>query len=87
MVRDPRDVWGHVYLGFLLAEDKAPDRAATHWRRALAIDPENAVAHYLIGQTHYRQGRFDLAAGELATATRLRDGSVLRPWASDQGAE
>lgn len=75
----PADPWAHNYLGFLKAEEGSLDEALAHWQRALALDHENAVAHYLIGQIHYRQGRFLQAAQSLGQAVRLRAASGLAP--------
>lgn len=90
IARAPLDPWVHTYMGFLLNEAAKPDRAAVHWRRALVLDPTNAVAHYLVGQDHYRQGRIQLAAAALATAMKLREASPLHirpkpPTAADRG--
>jgi tetratricopeptide (TPR) repeat protein len=77
----PQDAWAYDYLGFLVAEQTPNqlDEAFKIWQKALAIDPNNAVAHYLIGQVYYRQGKFMQAAASLANALRLRSSSGLRP--------
>lgn len=75
----PQDPWGYNYKGFLLAEQNQIDEAYKQWQRALALDPNNAVTHYLIGQVHYRQGRFLQATQAIAQALRLRATSPLKP--------
>jgi tetratricopeptide (TPR) repeat protein len=75
----PQDPWAYNYLGFLIAEAGQIDEAARIWQQALAIDPNNAVTHYLIGQVYYRQGKFMQAAGSLANALKLRSTSGLKP--------
>lgn len=75
----PVDPWAYNYLGFLQAEAGQLEQATANWQRALGYDPDNAVAHYLIGQAFYRQGRFMQAASSLATALRLRAGTALKP--------
>lgn len=75
----PRDPWPYNYLGFMVAEQNHLDLAQQYWQRALALDAENAVSHYLIGQIHYRQGRFLQAAQALGKAVSLRAGSRLKP--------
>jgi tetratricopeptide (TPR) repeat protein len=75
----PRDPWAYDYLGFLQAEANLVDEAYKTWQQALTIDPNNAVAHYLVGQIYYRQGKFLQAAGEIANALKLRSTSGLQP--------
>jgi tetratricopeptide (TPR) repeat protein len=77
----PQDPWGYDYLGFLVAEQNQTqlDEAAKLWQKALEMDPNNAVAHYLIGQVYYRQGKFMQAAGEIASALKARTSSGLSP--------
>jgi tetratricopeptide (TPR) repeat protein len=75
----PEDAWFHDYLGFVQAEGDRLDLATASWNRALQLDPNNAVTHYLLGQVHYRQGRFVQAAAELAQALKLRAASPLKP--------
>lgn len=75
----PQDPWGYNYLGFLVAEQNQLDEAYRLWQQALAIDPNNAVAHYLVGQVYYRQGKFMQAAASLANALKSRNSSGLKP--------
>jgi tetratricopeptide (TPR) repeat protein len=75
----PQDPWGYNYLGFLLADQNQIDQAAKVWQQALALDPNNAVSHYLMGQVYYRQGKFMQAAASLANAVKSRSSSGLRP--------
>lgn len=75
----PQDPWGYNYKGFLLAEQNRIDEAYQQWQRALTLDQDNAVTHYLIGQVHYRQGRFLQATKAIAQALRLRATSPLKP--------
>jgi tetratricopeptide (TPR) repeat protein len=70
----PVDPWALVYLGWLLAEARQQDRAVTHWQRAIGVEPENAVAHWLLGQAHHRKGRQARASAALRTALSLREG-------------
>ncbi|MEB3223189.1 MAG: tetratricopeptide repeat protein [Candidatus Sericytochromatia bacterium] len=74
VVAAPKDPWAHVYLGWLLAEGKQVDRAIVLWQRVVGLEPENAVAHWLLGQAHQRKGRRARAATALRTALSLRDG-------------
>lgn len=75
----PQDPWGYNYLGLLLAEQNQIDQAAKVWQQAIALDPNNAVSHYLMGQVYYRQGKFMQAAASLASAVKSRASTGLRP--------
>lgn len=57
----PRDADGWAYLGLTrIALDKVPEGEAA-LDRALALDADNAQAHYGIGLTRARQARLDEA--------------------------
>jgi hypothetical protein len=58
----------------------SPSRSPSRPRTPPELDPNNAVAHYLIAQVQYRQGHFLLAAQSLSKAMRLRASSPLHPW-------
>jgi predicted Zn-dependent protease len=70
----PQESWALVYLGWLLAEARQSDRAVVLWQRAIGVEPENAVAHWLLGQAHNRKGRRARASAALKTALSLREG-------------
>lgn len=67
----PDDTWAHTYLGYLDAEEGNLQSAQSRWKKALELDRENAIAHYLIGQIHYRQGRLRQADRALSEALRF----------------
>lgn len=69
---DPNYVWAYNYLGFFDAEKGEVAKAMELWKKAIQIDPKNAVAHFLIGQAHYRNGQMKEAAAEIAQAMKLR---------------
>ncbi|MDB5097457.1 MAG: hypothetical protein JWM80_1878 [Cyanobacteria bacterium RYN_339] len=75
----PDDPWIWDYLGYLQFENFKTEPALASWRRALAADPNNALAHYLIGQALYRQGHQNDAAEELEKAAKARAATSLRP--------
>lgn len=77
----PQDPWGYDYLGFLVAEQDQThlDQPTKLWQKALELDPNNAVAHYLIGQVYYRQGKFLQAAASIGNALKARASSGLNP--------
>ncbi len=69
---DPGYVWGYNYLAFLLAEEGDLGSAVETLKRAIAVEPSNAVSHFLIGQAYFRQGNHKDAVLEIGTAMRLR---------------
>jgi tetratricopeptide (TPR) repeat protein len=75
----PGDPWIWDYLGFLQMEIFKSDLASQSWKRALEADPNNALAHYLIGQLLYRQGHQHDAGAELERAAKLRAAGAPRP--------
>jgi len=44
-------------LGKLLAETKEDEQAVTAFRKAIALNPDNPHAHYLLARTLQRLGR------------------------------
>lgn len=70
----PREAWALVYLGWVLAEARQNERAVSLWQQAVAVEPENAVAHWLLGQALQRKGQRGRAATALRTALSLRAG-------------
>ncbi|HBN09188.1 MAG TPA: hypothetical protein DD435_11265 [Cyanobacteria bacterium UBA8530] len=69
---DPNYVWAYNYLGYFFAEKNDLAKASELWKKAIQIAPENAVAHFLVGQAHYRNGQLKEAASEIALAMKLR---------------
>lgn len=69
---DPGYVWGYNYLAYLLAEEGDLDGAVATLKEAIAVEPENAVAHFLIGQAYFRQGNHKDAVTEIGLGMRLR---------------
>lgn len=69
---DPKYVWGYNYLAYLQAEEGDLSAAVETLKQAIAVEPENAVAHFLIGQAYFRQGNHKDAVLEIGTAMRLR---------------
>ena len=50
---NPNDAKAYYFLGNLLY-DKQPERAIVHWEKAVAIDPDWALAHRNLGWGYYR---------------------------------
>jgi tetratricopeptide (TPR) repeat protein len=48
-----------------------PSRAIAHYTRALRLDPEDALAHYLRGRAYQAQGQSDQAVADYTEAIRL----------------
>lgn len=69
---DPKYVWGYNYLAYLLAEEGDLPTAVETLKKAIAVEPDNAVSHFLIGQAYFRQGNHKDAVLSIGTAMRLR---------------
>jgi tetratricopeptide (TPR) repeat protein len=72
VVLDPRMTMGLFQLGVLLAEQQRNAEAIEYLRRAIALQPSLAQAHYRLGQLYQRVGRSDLAEKELAVFRELK---------------
>ncbi len=70
--RSPQNAWAHTYLGWLQAESSRLDLAIGSWQKALAADPSNVVALWLLGQAHFKKGRAAQASETLKQAQSLR---------------
>ncbi|MBI5612440.1 MAG: tetratricopeptide repeat protein [Gammaproteobacteria bacterium] len=62
----------HFFLGNVLAAQNRFEEAVTSYREALALDPQNPMAHNNLGRALYRLGRHQEAAEALREALRLR---------------
>lgn len=73
---DPTLAKGFLQLGILLSEQQRYKEAIPHLRKASALEPELAQAHYRLAQAYRRTGQAALAAKELEIFERLkaRDG-------------
>jgi tetratricopeptide (TPR) repeat protein len=69
---DPKYVWGYNYMAYLMAEEGDLPGAVDTLKKAIAVEPNNAVSHFLIGQAYFRQGNHKDAVLEIGTAMRLR---------------
>ncbi len=69
---DPQNDWGYGYLGQAYADLGQSDRAIGAWEKGLAVNPRNAVLHYMLGLTYTRKGDKKKAAAHLAAAYRDR---------------
>lgn len=69
---DPKYVWGYNYLAYLMAEEGDLPGAVETLKKAITVEPDNAVSHFLIGQAYFRQGNHKDAVLEIGTAMRLR---------------
>jgi tetratricopeptide (TPR) repeat protein len=70
--RDVRALTGAAIAAHLLGRD---DQALSSLRRAVQIDPENAYAHYILGQVAYAQGDLDLAIKSYDRVLKISPGS------------
>ena len=49
--KNPDDAFGHLVLGFKLADARQFDQAEASFRRVIEIDPEHSEAHHFLGRT------------------------------------
>lgn len=75
--RSPQNAWALTYLGWMQAESNRLDQAIGSWQKALAADPSNVVALWLLGQAHFKKGRAAQASATLKQAQSLRLASPL----------
>jgi hypothetical protein len=80
--RDPSLLTGAAMAAHLLGRD---DQAMSSLKRAIEVAPENAYAHYLLGQVAYSQGDLDLAIKSLERVIKIAPGSpgvfqLLEQW-------
>jgi tetratricopeptide (TPR) repeat protein len=65
-------VWAYNYLAYMTYEGGDLPGALTLARKAVELDSENAVAHFLVGQALLKQNQPFAAAFSLARAMQLR---------------
>jgi tetratricopeptide (TPR) repeat protein len=72
VVLDPRNDWGFGYLGQAYAAAGQEERAIAGWQRGLAVNPNNAVIHYVLGLMYTKRNEKKKAAAHFAAAYRDR---------------
>jgi Flp pilus assembly protein TadD len=77
VARAPKNAWALTYLGWLQTEAGHLDQAIGLWQKAISADPDLAMAHWLLGQAHFRKGRSGPAAQALRKAQTLRQAHPL----------
>jgi tetratricopeptide (TPR) repeat protein len=85
---NPANFGAHIRLGALLCDVRHEyDEAIAHYRKALKLQPNSALAHDLLGIALFKKGRLDDAIASLRKAVKLepkfalahnRLGDVLR---------
>ena len=60
-----------MHLALHATEHDTPEKAISHLRQLLEIEPENGKAHYLLGALHAEIGMHDVAAEEMTKALKL----------------
>jgi tetratricopeptide (TPR) repeat protein len=60
----------HIYLGIALAKQKKLDAAAVHYRAALSINPESAIARNNLAKVLHTQGKLDEAVEHYRAALK-----------------
>jgi tetratricopeptide (TPR) repeat protein len=66
-------------IAYLLAEQERFAEAEPYFQAVLRADPGNAVAHFNLGYTHDKRGKYDKAIQEFREATRLNP-KIDRAW-------
>lgn len=69
---EPKNDWAYGYLGQAYANLGQIDRAITTWEQGVAINPNNAVLHYLLGLAYAKKDDKKKAASHFAAAYRDR---------------
>jgi tetratricopeptide (TPR) repeat protein len=55
------DAEKHIQRGYLLDVEGASEEAVKSYQQAVEIDPNNVVAHYILGLSYESRGEYDLA--------------------------
>jgi tetratricopeptide (TPR) repeat protein len=74
---DANDPWAHLALGYVLVWSKQVPDALVEYEKALAINPNFAIAYYLIALANAFLGRSDEALVHADTAARLSPRDLL----------
>ncbi len=69
---EPRNDWGYGYLGQAYNNLGQIDRAIATWERGLAINPNNAALHYVVGLAYAKKDDKKKAASHFAAAYSIR---------------
>ena len=75
---DDDDPWSHVALGSVLARTNRVEEAISEFRRALALNPNFALAHSRLGMVLCDLGNSEEAPAEIDTAERLNPRELSR---------
>jgi tetratricopeptide (TPR) repeat protein len=60
---DPNHYWGHVWLGVVIWRDDGDfDKAEKYLKQAIALNPEEKMAHRWLGKIYQESGRLTDAA-------------------------
>jgi adenylate cyclase len=74
---DADDPWGHLAVGYLLVWSKRVADGLVEYEKALAINPNFAIAYYLIALANVFLGRGEEALAHADTAARLSPRDLL----------
>jgi Flp pilus assembly protein TadD len=75
---DPDLEEAQAKLGFLLAQSEKYSEAATHFRKVVDLDPENAEGHFNLALAYAKAGKTAAAQLEMEVACRLNP-AMCRP--------
>jgi protein O-mannosyl-transferase len=72
LARNTRCFLAHNNLGELLAQQGQMDEAATHFQKAMQIQPDFAEAHYNFGNVLVQKGQWDEAIAQFQTTLEIQ---------------
>lgn len=75
LLLDADDPWAHIALGYVLVWSRRPADAIVEYEKALALNPNFAIGHYLLALAFCYLGRSDqaMAHGDIAARLSPRD--------------
>ena len=76
--RDPDQSYVRYQLGVEYFQGRRIEAAVEELEKALAVDPENADAHNMLGIIALKQGHDYIEQGETTSCLRGRDGDLVR---------
>jgi tetratricopeptide (TPR) repeat protein len=71
IILDPDAPWGHLALGYVHAQSRSTEDAIRNYEKALALNPNFALAHTYLGSAYSVLGRSEAALAQIDIAERL----------------
>jgi tetratricopeptide (TPR) repeat protein len=70
--RDSKEVWAKNYLAFLSFDQGDMTKAEKLIQESLALENQNPISHFALGQLYLKQGKLDEFVQQMKTAFKLR---------------